>query len=269
MIIHDFGVYFWDLEIGTESGLQRNPRFPIRVFLRKALCADFFQARFIRHSFTCSDCAQFWGFMSMSELNLASVVRCEEGFDLGTKLFSIIGGFMKKLLLGLLAFGFLTACETSIKDGKVPAKYISEAQKYVGTYHGEFEGRQMDLTLAIRADGLAVLSVRDLNGSTELINRCNSKIGNLISANVGNTDNKVKSVSFSLDRGNCRVEGRQVTLELSGSNQINAYVVETTRVERSYDPPTCYFDGISRHCFPGNSRDEVVPNTYLIGKFSK
>ena len=171
------------------------------------------------------------------------------------------------LCAGILA---LAACKVAIKDGKIPEKYVAQAQAYAGVYHGQFEGRQMDLHLSLLQDGTVKLSVADLNGNPELVAACHSQVGPLISANVDTDQKNLKSARFAFNAGDCKLEGQTLDLVFRSQNEVNVSVVKSTHIVHLPGDTDCA-EGANGHTHCHHTPGGIVhePSEYLTGSFSK
>jgi hypothetical protein len=174
---------------------------------------------------------------------------------------------MNKFLAILLGLS-LSGCLVSVKDGKVPAKYVKQAQTLAGTYRGEFEKHPVDLTLSVADDGRVSLSAVDQNGQKELMSGCHSTIGNLVSADV--KDNSLRSAYFHFYAGSCRVAlGYDLEVHVLGKGKLEVRVVASTRREMVQEGQDCYGSGpYDRVCYP-RYREVEMPASYYSGRFAR
>lgn len=168
----------------------------------------------------------------------------------------------------IVAMG-LAACEVSIKDGKVPDKYLTAAKEYAGTFRGEFEGLQSNLTLSLANDGTAALTIVDLYGNKNFIKGCSSQIGTLRYADVDKNDQQLKSAKFKFSTS-CPIEGRLVELYFNSKNDVSVSIVKETQIQTDYGPDNCYYAGpyTGPICTP-TTTTKVVPYSWLSGRFSR
>jgi hypothetical protein len=172
-----------------------------------------------------------------------------------------------KVLLALPLLLSLIACRASLRDGKVPEKFREAAAQYSGTYQGQFEGRQMDLTLSMDSDGTARLTFKDLNKDNQLIAGCQSDVGQLRYAEVSKKDKSVKGLTFLFHRGNCAVQGPFVDLEFAGKS-IKVSIVKEYQLEMHHGPIVCSGPIGDRDC-DSTDYDVYVPVSWLTGTFSR
>ncbi|MGZ3769157.1 MAG: hypothetical protein ACXVCP_06650 [Bdellovibrio sp.] len=133
---------------------------------------------------------------------------------------------MKILVLLLLSSLVFAGCKkVEIKNGKVPDKYLHQARKLEGVYHGSFEGHAGKIKIIIEGN-TPVLLAQDLKGDNLLLPRCRTSIDHLKWVQVGNKKN-VKSAAFYFDPGACDVKGREVILSFDDNyNRINLRVLD-------------------------------------------
>lgn len=113
----------------------------------------------------------------------------------------------------LLAF---SGCKTvDIKNGEVPAQYLSQAKKLAGTYKGEFEGVPGNLVISFNGNK-PVLTYVNKRGEDILNNNCHSSFGDLLKVTIKNENKNptVSSALFDFDAGGCSlmVRGRDASL---------------------------------------------------------
>ena len=164
----------------------------------------------------------------------------------------------------------LTGCEVSIKDGKVPEKYVDAAKQYVGDYHGQFEGQNATLSLRMAADGTATLNIATVQGSKAFIKGCTSNIGALRYADADKEDQILKSAKFKLAT-NCAIDGDLVELYFDNANQVQVEIVEKTKMETTWGPDQCHYTGGpygSTVCYP-TTTTQVVPYSWFKGYFRR
>lgn len=163
----------------------------------------------------------------------------------------------------------LTACEVSIKDGKVPEKYMEAAKQYVGDYNGQFEGQNATLSLRMAADGTATLNISTVQGSKAFIKGCTSSIGALRYADADKDSQTLQSAKFKLAT-NCNIEGDLVELYFDSANQVQVEIVEKTKIETDWGPDHCYYSGPygGQICTPSTTT-KVVPYSWLTGSFRR
>ncbi len=163
----------------------------------------------------------------------------------------------------------LTACEVSIKDGKVPQKYIAAAQQYTGNYYGQFEGQTATLSLKMAADGTAQLNILTAQGTKDFIKGCAPVIGALRYADADEDKQVLKSAKFKLAT-NCHLDGDFVELYFDSTNQVQVEIVEKTKMETVWGPDQCVYQGpyVGQICTPTTST-KIVPYAWLTGSFRR
>lgn len=126
---------------------------------------------------------------------------------------------MKKLRLLGLALAFVMAgCQyIDIKDGRVPAQYLSAAKAFEGVYKGNMEGIPGQIEIKFNED-IPRLSFAGENGNDLIHPSCQSIVGLLQGVMVddaGNNTYKVTGADFAFNPGTCfKIQGRQVHLPL-------------------------------------------------------
>jgi hypothetical protein len=173
------------------------------------------------------------------------------------------GVLMKKIFMLLVTILCFAACEEKIENGTVPEAHRETVIQYLGTFHGEFEGRPMALNFQMNNSGLITLSVKDGAGSTELVSGCASTIGKLIAVTA--EGNALQSARFQFNAQACHLFGNDLTINVKDQDHIELLVAETSREVSG--PDHCVGRGYNRECFPGSSRE--VPATWLNGSFSR
>lgn len=137
---------------------------------------------------------------------------------------------MKKIIFILSAFLLLASCkEIQFADGRIPAEYLEQAQKFAGTYQGQFEGEKGSLTIAFNGDRPEV-SFSSGRGHRDLLGgECDSMIGQIVSAEVSSKKN-IKFVTFAFDPGACsKIQGRHLYLltdKLASKGMIKVQVLD-------------------------------------------
>jgi len=178
---------------------------------------------------------------------------------------------MKFFQVALMSFGFLSlgACRVDTPDGKVPTKYINQAQEKAGTYQGSFEGRPARFVLRVGNDGTATLDFFNQFGDIVGQN-CGSDIGQMSA--VWATNKKVGGAAFELATA-CRVLGRHVSVDFDRNGKAQLSIVKDSHTQRRR---VC--DGGETICRPNGdcfvtpprcSWEETTYYSYLQGNFSK
>jgi hypothetical protein len=176
---------------------------------------------------------------------------------------------MNRLNVLILTIGtlFASGCEVETPDGKVPAKFITQAQEKTGVYVGNFEDRPARFELRISSEGLASLSfsnsVGDIVGAT-----CNSRVGQMNA--IWGSDSKVGGASFNLST-QCVILGKQVDLDFDRNGKAQLRVLKSSHVSRrrtcSPSRRVCRPNGgcttTPGHC----SWESVTHYNYLQGNF--
>lgn len=175
----------------------------------------------------------------------------------------------KSIGLAVLSLLSVGACRVDTPDGKVPPKYISEAQKYEGTYSGSFEGQNAHFTLQVADDGTATFLYRDADG--DLIGPgCDSRIGALTA--LWATSKKVGGAGFALDT-TCNILGKTVAVDFKKNGKVDLSVVRD-----SYTVHRRVCNGGGTVCNPSGNcwvsppqchDEETVVYRYLNGEFQK
>ncbi len=136
--------------------------------------------------------------------------------------------------LSLLAICLLAVgCKTiKVEDGKIPNDYIIEAQKYVGSYSGAFEGRDGKLDISLEGNTVH-LQFLDGKNNDILGDECSSQLGLLQEITVsGSKKNPILDrAAFALDPAKCsdRLLGRSVNLYFSHQGtQLNVAILHRT-----------------------------------------
>ena len=180
---------------------------------------------------------------------------------------------MKKLRLMSLAFVLvLSGCKyVDIKDGKVPAEYLTTAKTLEGVYKGSMEGIPAEIAIKFNED-VPKLTYTDAGGNDIIRSGCGSTIGLLEGVLVdedGNNGFKVKQADFDFNAGNChqQVRGRQVSLDFNNNNgkmTVNLRLLD--HVETHYN---CYWEP-GNHNYPGHQIcNPYYVSYYRMGRFSK
>lgn len=133
--------------------------------------------------------------------------------------------------LGILSsILLLCAChDVSTPDGRVPAKYLDQAKKLVGTYVGQFEGVTTTLNLTFDVDRPVVMVIND-QGNDLLGPACHSTVG--LMKSFSGDDSGLQSVKFAFDPGACtpEIEGKDITFEFHHNyTQVLASILEGTQ----------------------------------------
>lgn len=176
-----------------------------------------------------------------------------------------------KILLITPLFGLAACKDVKTPDGKIPADYVDEAQAYMGTYDGKFDGRRGTITLSLNGDRPVVQFNSD-SGSNDIAgNNCNSEVGQLESVDIDKKKDQYEldSATFSFHPGNCfEIQGRELTLSFKHKKG-QPYKMSASifyREEQDYNPPNC-FDQYGRP-YPCNGNGNRYP-VYLNGSFKK
>jgi hypothetical protein len=161
---------------------------------------------------------------------------------------------MKALLLTFI-FILTLGCErVTTKDGTIPAEYMAIAQKYAGEYHGQFEGQNGTMTLALEGNR-PVLSFRSSDGSTDLLGLgCNSTIGAIAAINPEKHNDvvRVDSAEFAITSGSadCPLLEKNLLLDFKhdGDLPVKFEINVLSRYEQDWQT-FCYPDGSGgQHC---------------------
>ncbi|MEQ1664445.1 MAG: hypothetical protein ABL927_03625 [Bdellovibrionales bacterium] len=142
---------------------------------------------------------------------------------------------MKTILTAALSLIFLAGCEETINNGVIPDKYLSAASSLVGVYNGQFAGQPMELILQINNQNQAVLSVQDENGETQLVAKCASKVGPLLSIEGDSQTQKIETAHFEFDGPACGLRGTTVDVSFRNLNQVKLRIVKHIQREESGD----------------------------------
>jgi hypothetical protein len=151
----------------------------------------------------------------------------------------------------LLSTALFAGCEKRVDtpNGELPSAYVPYAQKYVGTYEGQFKGVPARLMLSLNGNfpSLSIVTARgDFLG--EMINRdCQASIGGLTKAisEGKKEDFQLTGLEFGLFPNLCQrdVDGRYIELRFEEKNgvvevsaQVLHYTTESTTC-RSYRDP--------------------------------
>lgn len=178
---------------------------------------------------------------------------------------------LRQLATALIAVGTLAACnEIDIPNGRIPAEHKAMAEKYLGTYSGEFEGRNAQFTLSMDSENRVLMHFQDTRGNDLIAPNCGSIIGDLkqIRGDEKNGQKILKFASFDFHSGSCvNVQGEMLELffdhKRDGSIEMSGRLLDY--VEHYED---CYWDVIPG----GGSRRRCtlrVMNHYLGGEFLK
>lgn len=160
---------------------------------------------------------------------------------------------MKYTFLFLLAALTLTGCEEEIQNGIIPEKYIAAAKKYEGVFHGSFADHELQLKVEIKENGYVLASAIDSQNQTDLIQGCNSKIGQLQSVKIDESSSAIDYIYFQLDN-DCNITGKKVYFYFLNENQLKL------RVEKSG----------YRSAYGGSKRDRYrwIVTEWLEGVFT-
>ncbi|MES3037225.1 MAG: hypothetical protein V4736_04890 [Bdellovibrionota bacterium] len=169
---------------------------------------------------------------------------------------------MKKILIAIAAIALFAGCEGSVKDGKIPAKYISVAQKYNGTYSGQFEGQSMDLNLNVDSLGYVLVTFKNALGANSLLSDCQAQVGKLKSFSASEKENRVKSATFKFTAKGCDIDGREAYFTFPKSGGIEVAIVER---EHTVTTQTCHHDQYGGYCIPDT---QVYVDSWLEGFFN-
>jgi hypothetical protein len=173
-------------------------------------------------------------------------------------------------LLALIITGLsLSACRVDLVDGKIPAKYVSIAQKKAGHYKGTFEGKSADVNLIVNNDGSAEVNFNNANG--DIVGPgCKSIIGKINA--IWATNKKVGGASFNLET-QCKILGKAVSLDFNKDEKLEVSVIKS-----SFEVTTQKCSGGGQIC-DSNGNCRTLPETcfpqtntyynYLSGKFQK
>lgn len=130
---------------------------------------------------------------------------------------------LTQLLVASFALLAFAGCKTvDIKDGQVPAQYLSQAKKLAGTYKGDFEGVPGNLIISFNGNK-PTLTYQNKRGEDILNNNCHSEFGNLLKVTI-KSENKnptVSSALFDFDAGGCSlmVRGRDASLSFKETDK--------------------------------------------------
>lgn len=176
----------------------------------------------------------------------------------------------------VVAVAILGGCQyIEIKDGRVPAQYLSAAKAYEGTYSGAMEGVPGKIQIAFEGDTPRLVYTGQ-NGNDIIGNGCNSTIG-LLQGVVVNEDNgtyKVSGADWGFNPGTCGfIRGRQV--EMAFKEKDGKTVANVRILERSETHYNCYwqpgYPGSPGYPgYPGGQVcNPVTVNYYRFGSFTK
>ncbi len=175
-----------------------------------------------------------------------------------------------KLQITFLFFSalILSACnEVAVEDGVVPAEYAGYVKPYLGTYYGQVEGKQTEITISM-SNNTPEVTVRNAEGNDITGSSCRSRVGllkRIKAEDIGNKNYVLERATFALDPGFCMIQGREVAFNFKSSNEFRLEILE--REDRRICPPP-------RNGPPGTGPidepcDEFGTVTYLTGHFRK
>ncbi len=153
---------------------------------------------------------------------------------------------LSRILVSLLLVPFLSGCdEVDTPDGNIPADAVSTAQKYEGTYRGQFDGQNGTITLHLN-DRQVIANFQSVTGSTGLIRGCSSTVGQLQSfkATEDHGNYKLENLTFQFRGNACGVDGRQVILQFEHNGSAISFIAKILEehpqmpVENCVDLPT-------------------------------
>ena len=176
-----------------------------------------------------------------------------------------------KSLVCLSAILALTACEDiNTPNGEIPADYIPQAQKLMGVYRGQFNRISTTVILSLQ-DRTPVVEVHNSQNNDLLGANCYSRVGKLKKIHVD--DSSVGSAVFEFNRGNCNVQGTEITLHFRNNSMNEIDLLESTSWENVCYPSAGFTSMLTPPIPPPpthepNCRWESRQN-YITGKFTR
>jgi hypothetical protein len=172
--------------------------------------------------------------------------------------------FLTNFMSVALATLALMGCkEVTIKDGRIPKEYLTQAKQLEGRYYGEMDGNEAVIDITFDGDR-PILKYSDRHGNDILGNNCNSRVDHLKKVILYKKSGKyvVDQAIFGFHPGHCRqVQGRTLELNFSGTRKFVASIYDYSDYRHRCDmgPPPNY----------GNQcRMEEVPH-FINGRFSR
>lgn len=149
---------------------------------------------------------------------------------------------------------FLTACpRIELKNGEVPAQYMSEAQKLAGQYQGEFDRKEgvIEISFSQNRPAVKFLDRTNLSLSRDLLYEgCNSSINQIKAIDVkklnsrnpdGSDQYRLNQADFAFYPGQCpdEVLGREIYMSFSKDYQvIKVSILDHYDEQCHWDPPS-------------------------------
>lgn len=175
-----------------------------------------------------------------------------------------------KLFLSLALVLSALACKrvTTI-DGTIPAEYLTLAQRYEGSYRGDFEDKKGTLTLKLEGNRPFLTFIGEDGTHEMLIDHCESQIQDLvaITPEKSNKDIKVDSAEFSFSGGRCHLFSKILFLDFRHRG-LNPYKISVS-IHNGYETQwrtICSVDHTGQqYC---HEEPESVP-IYFSGTFTR
>ena len=169
------------------------------------------------------------------------------------------------ILFVFSAFGL--GCEEKVSDGKLPAQFLDEAQRFIGNFYGKFNGKVIRVKTVLDSENRLIVKSYDDVDAPFLLSGCSSRIGNLLSINTGNNGNKFEYALFEFDGKSCGLPENGLRIS-SGNNQIIAIslVKKSHKVSREH----CHgVDRVNRGMRTCEMVTETVVDEWISGTFKK
>ncbi len=145
---------------------------------------------------------------------------------------------MKKIfLVSVLVIGFLGCKEVKLEDGRVPKQYLSKTKKLMGTYKGQFNGREATISIELRGGDTPTVQYQDARGKDMLAPNCQSEIGLLQSVYVvGKKSNpQIERATFAFDPANCFIDGNALYLKFEEKKSVIRFVASIVKRRRQHE----------------------------------
>lgn len=184
---------------------------------------------------------------------------------------SMGGQRVRSLLLSICLLSLVGCDDIETPNGKIPAQYISKAQKLVGAFQGQFKRKPTTVILSLEGHS-PIVEIHN-NAANDLLGApCQSQIGKLIKISLD--ENDVGSAVFEFSGNKCFVQGETITLHFK-DNSLTAIDLLDSYTWENNCYPNAGFIYRSNHApvMPPSAPDpncrwESRPN-YLLGKFER
>jgi hypothetical protein len=109
-----------------------------------------------------------------------------------------------------------------VNDGKIPQKYLSQAQTFMGHYTGKMRKTPAQIVLSIDDENYVHFSYNDEITHDLLGASCDSQVGALTSFQAKN--GSLDHATFSFSGGKCEIPGNELSIAFLDNSQMSVEI---------------------------------------------